>query len=602
MKHFRKIYVAALLAVAVAIGIKYRSSVQDGHIVKAATVSDYVTTSDTMPSDDASNDASDETGSVNYAGSLWRKLIADSVNEGGIQLLIDNKETGLPESALYLGADLGVMIDVEQVKKQLSLSVLDYGESVQIQRAEAVLTLYVGSDEAELNGLKVELSEAVVRVNDTCYMPIDALADYLGYSYAWLYETNTASLTNDEPEEKSYPYAYDYRTVGRISAVKNQADLGTCWAFASLTALETSLLPKLNVSFSVDHMSWHNGYDLTQEEGGEYTMAMAYLLSWRGPVYEEDDPYGDGESPDDLEPVCHVQEVRILDSKDLDGIRKAVFLYGGVETSLYMSVRDADGNASEFYNAEESAYCYIGTEKPNHDVVIVGWDDNYPATNFNTVPEGNGAFICVNSWGEQFGDGGFFYVSYFDSNVGMHNLVYTGVEATDNYDRIYQSDLCGWVGQLGYNREKAYFANVYQVEERESIEAVGFYATGAGTTYDVYVVTDFQSEEDLEGRELVASGTLMNAGYYTIPLEKEIVAEAGTYCAVVVRIQTPGSSRPIAVEYQSSKETYQVDLSDGEGYISLNGNNWDRTETAQHCNVCLKMYTKTAEESEEIQQ
>ena len=67
----------------------------------------------------------------------------------------------------------------------------------------------------------------------------------------------------------------------------------------------------------------------------------------------------------------------------------------------------------------------------------------------------------MNSWGTGFGDGGYFWVSYYDSNVGIYNAAYTKIENTDNYDRIYQSDKCGWVGQLGYGNEEAYFANLY---------------------------------------------------------------------------------------------------------------------------------------------
>ena len=44
-------------------------------------------------------------------------------------------------------------------------------------------------------------------------------------------------------------------------------------------------------------MSMHNNYTLGQDEGGEYTMSMAYLLGWQGPVWESEDPYGDGVSP-----------------------------------------------------------------------------------------------------------------------------------------------------------------------------------------------------------------------------------------------------------------------------------------------------------------
>lgn len=70
-------------------------------------------------------------------------------------------------------------------------------------------------------------------------------------------------------------------------------------------------------------------------------------------------------------------------------------------------------------------------------------------------------------------------MSYYDSNVGIYNAAYTKIENTDNYDRIYQSDKCGWVGQLGYGNEEAYFANLYTANGDEVLEAVGFYATAS---------------------------------------------------------------------------------------------------------------------------
>ena len=50
------------------------------------------------------------------------------------------------------------------------------------------------------------------------------------------------------------PASYDGRKKGRVPAVKNQGNLGTCWAFASLQALEASLLPGESKDFSEDHM------------------------------------------------------------------------------------------------------------------------------------------------------------------------------------------------------------------------------------------------------------------------------------------------------------------------------------------------------------
>ena len=53
-----------------------------------------------------------------------------------------------------------------------------------------------------------------------------------------------------------------------------------------------------------------------KHDGGEYTMGMAYLAAWQGPVYDADDPYGDGVTRDDLAAVKHVQQMLIIDGKD----------------------------------------------------------------------------------------------------------------------------------------------------------------------------------------------------------------------------------------------------------------------------------------------
>ena len=126
-------------------------------------------------------------------------------------------------------------------------------------------------------------------------------------------------------EEAELPSFYDYREEGRSVPVRDQGQFGTCWAFASLTALETSLTPEQICDFSRDHLNFHNDYQMETEEGGSYIMSVSYLTSWQGPVLEEDDPYGDNESPDGLEPVCHVQDVRMPGDRDFEAIRQIVF-------------------------------------------------------------------------------------------------------------------------------------------------------------------------------------------------------------------------------------------------------------------------------------
>ena len=572
MKNRKKFYIIIIAVIALFLGIRFWGAGNDVDIVAGKVMM------------------------VRDAG--WNKALSDNVNRNVLTLTVDGNNVDPGQKNIYMDEHMNVMINESVLKGLLSCAVNRDGNSVTIEKGSNKLKFTANSGYYNVNGEdRPAVGETVVRGKDL-YVPIYAAGDGISYDFEWDPQNYTVSLTNRKPDEKIYPYKYDYRENNKILKVRNQGDLGTCWAFASLTALESSIYPEEDCEFSVDHMTCHNGYNLDQSEGGEYNMAMAYLASWNGPVYEREDPYGDGVSPDGLKPAVHVQEMQVIESKNFDGIKKAIFLYGGVQSSLYMSINDADGNDSPAYNSEKNAYCYIGPEKANHDIVIVGWDDSYSASNFATAPEGDGAFVCVNSWGEDFGDKGYFYVSYFDSNIGVHNLVYTGVEPVNNYDKIYQTDICGRTGQLGYGRGYAYFANAYTPEENEMLRAVGFYATGPDTEYKVYFVDNFDGKESLKNKTLVAEGSVANEGYYTVKVNGDRFMKAGQKCAVIVYINTPNSIHPIAIEYRADEATSTVDIDDGEGYISLEGNYWEHVEETQHCNICLKMYTDTAREQE----
>ncbi|MCC8126753.1 MAG: lectin like domain-containing protein [Clostridiales bacterium] len=390
------------------------------------------------------------------------------------------------------------------------------------------------------------------------------------------------------------PSHYDGRSEGRAARVRDQGELGTCWAFASLSAIESRLLPEEIWDFSEDHMSHDPNFLLGQTGGGEYTMAMAYLLSWRGPVTEEEDPYGDDFSPEDLTAAKHVQEIQILPDGDLEAIKRAVLQWGGVESSLYIDLKNAS-DASDFYNPETAAYCVPAESIPNHDITIVGWDDDFSREAFAGGVTSDGAFLCENSWGTEFGEDGFFYVSYEDRTIGLNNIVYTVIESTDHYTDLYQSDQCGWVGQLGYGAETAWAANVYQTEKETEIAAAGFYAIDRDTEYEVYVVQQVPDKvdgESLQKREKVADGRLTYAGYYTIPFAETIDLNAGERFAVMICLTTPGAVHPIAIEYDAGDGKCRIDLTDGEGYASPDGVSWERVEESQKCNLCLKAYGK----------
>ena len=151
--------------------------------------------------------------------------------------------------------------------------------------------------------------------------------------------------------------------------------------------------------------------------------------------------------------------------------------------------------------------------------------------------------------------------------------------------------MCGWVGQLGHNKESIFGANVFTAESDEVLKAISFYATGKDTEYELFVVPAFTDMESLNQRIPVASGKLSNAGYYTIDFNQEITINAGEKYAVIVHIITPDAIHPLAIEYVADKATASVVTTDGEGYISFAGNQFVNVKEKQDCNICIKAFT-----------
>lgn len=533
-----------------------------------------------------------KSGEMIYDKASWGVLQSADINMRGISLVVDD----IPVNArLYMDENLQLMIVADDISQAFQAAVHLYDEEkVRVQKGDVVLTFVKDEKVYYCNDKKIEDGRYLLEKAGEFYVPLYVLAEKLSCSYTWDAKSNVLAL-KDNWKGSVTPAKYNLQDHKRATKIKNQGTLGTCWAVAALSALETTLKPEENMVFATDHMSIRNSFNIKQNDGGEYTMSLAYLLGWQGPVLVEDDPYGDEVSPAELSPVKHVQEVQIFKKKDIEKIKKAVFFYGAVQSSIYTSMR-SENSRSSYYNRKEAAYCYTGDTQQNHEIIIIGWDDNYPKENFNREVEGDGAFICQNSWGKGFGKDGIFYVSYYDTHIGSQSVVYTKVEDIDNYDNIYQTDLCGWAGQLGYNCDTAYFANAFVTDSYESVKAVGFYATDKDTSYEVYFVPEFKNKNSLENRIMVASGNLKEAGFYTITFDNEQIVQKNQKFAIVVKIKTPGSVHPVAVEYVADDTTKNVDLSDGEGYISMYGTEWNNVEEKQNCNVCMKIYTDEMQE------
>ena len=531
---------------------------------------------------------------------IFKENLVTKMNSDQVTITVEGVVLDEFDYEFYISDDMKLMVESDFLRSLLNCSVLEYRDgTVIVMKGENEIYMEFNSDKALRNGYEtVELGTKVLKdeEKDKLFIPMDAIATYINYRVEYYYESDWVDIARIE-EENALPAAYDMRDYDKVSEVRDQGRYGTCWAFASLGALETTLLPWDDMVFSTDHMSICNSYNLDVNKGGEHTMSIAYLAAWQGPVYEKDDPYGDGVSDPELEAVVHLEEALVINDKDYDVVKSAIFRYGAIETSIYSQMEYVD-SVSKYYSADNSSYYYNGEESPNHDIVIVGWDDNYPKENFTHQPEGDGAFICKNSWGEEFGEDGYFYVSYYDTNICNKAVVYTRVGDADNYDKIYQSDLLGWIGHLGFGKEEAYFANVYTAGKNEELAAVSFYATDKDTEFEVYVVKNFEGTDSFKEKEFVVAGNTKYAGYYTVAFPEAIRLDDNAKYAVVVKIKTPGAVHPIAIEYNVDERTANFDITDGEGYISLYGELWHSAEETQSCNVCLKAFTNYVTEGE----
>ncbi len=514
----------------------------------------------------------------------FAKAKALSINKKGITLKV-NKKTVYPSKGKYfMSPNMNLMIPSDVVEKNLNCACLKYkGDTVVVIKGNTKAILKIGSDKVKINGSDYTIKEKVIKKDSVIYIPSSLFENYLGFAYNWDNDTCTASLT-DTALGNALPTRYNYAEEGRLPKVQDQGQEGTCWAYATLSAIESSLLPNENYEFSRRHLVNYSRKYSGIKNGGDYSFSMAYLTSWNGPVSDNSNGYGKVKK--------HLQSAQILTPKDQEEMKRMVFKYGGVETSIYLQ-RSVSADGSPYYNSSEAAYAYEGDSHANHDVVVVGWDDHFPKENFPINVKRDGAFICLNSWGEDFGKGGLFYVSYDCVAFGEVSICYTQIDDVNNYDNIYQSDLCGWTGIMGYkNQSSAYFANVFRAKNNEKIKAVGFYATEENTDFEVFVCDQFKGLNSLSARgRAVANASYENKGFYTINLDKSYNVKKGQKFSIIVKAHKSNKKmRLVPVETTTKSMKKKANLKDGEGYISADGMNWQSTEK-QKCNVCLKAYT-----------
>ena len=436
-----------------------------------------------------------------------------------------------------------------------------------------------------------------------------------------LLEGNSAFASSD------YVPKYDPRESSKITEVKNQQSLGVCWSFAGIGALETYLALNNygNYDLSEEHLRWwatlnDNGYGWNRNsyDGAPTQVAPGYLTSYLGGVkLERDIPYEcytDALKPGNMD-ICkglyNVTDLEYVDN-DINKVKEAIIKYGAVATTFYKS--------STYLNKEKCAYnCKTNNSYgANHNVIIVGWDDNYSKDNFknNYKPDNNGAWLIKDSNGTSTSEGGYLWISYedkyiLDTSVNKLNYAIRNIRKTDDGSKVYEYDDYGATSNLslkvnGNKAQKMVYANVFDfTSDYNILDKVMINTKAEGAKYSIYYGYVFGNEPviDYNSMILLKSGIVDFKGYMTFDFDDiEIPKGKG---AIVVELD--GTDENINVSLGCEKDLYYTDgnlaykanAALGESYIYSEGKvidiNKDYTDSPR--NLSIKAITKKSNDT-----
>ena len=556
------------------------------------------TTSTLNPSYEIQVSLNDLSNSSSLSGVLPETIVIFTSDDGTFNYTTANMTDHATNT--YTGnSTVYASIDNQVMQLNSKINPILYAENITVKNTSSVnLTIYQNNDitgtvklkvnnqTRTLNANKKLTTKITLNTNQTGTIPV-----YLEYSgdkkYNPINYTTYISITpttyiindtitrlyNKNSTDITLPSSYSLVEEGQVTEIKSQGNSGSCVSFATIGAIESSVLKATNISMDLSENNVKNmfklysilGYQgLEPNDGGYDFEAIGYMASALGPVYEEMDEYSTMSHISNIfNSSLQIQNIYIVPSRqsftDNDLIKEAIMKYGAVYTGI------KSGSGTNLYNPN----IYQAT----HAVSIVGWDDNYSKSNFQTRPPGDGAFIIRNSWGPNTGINGYQYVSYYDVVIG--NLAYVGdytsvnfaVDYNNNYNytRLYQYDTVDYVYSLDRNNGQYWIKNKYHVDKNESIAAIGsYFMDTTGYQMQLYINDNLVT---------TVNSTLDYPGYRTIELDNLYRVSENDEITVILNIKQNLNSSVLYVPLADND--YPLDLTEGLSYLSFDGINYD---------------------------
>ena len=427
-----------------------------------------------------------------------------------------------------------------------------------------------------------------------------------------------------------------------VTPVKNQFKTGTCWAHSALSTVETLILRQTNttkedLNLSEGHMALNSSRGYNLNSGGNNYAAWRYFSTLAGPVSEKSFPnytitseFTGSELKAMADSKGKHHEYYIAEAKEYknttENIKRAVYNNYSVTSGYYYDKdnKGVDKKDSKKYHFIKKVKFTIkdseGKEKTiespitNHQVTIVGWDDEIEIENKNGE-KAKGAFLVKNSWGtdnedtkdnkDQI-DKGYYWISYasFPSENSNNLLVFTKVEKRiDNVKNVYtypDANVPNSIGCMKFDNSPVSIINVFNRgdQDPEEITKVNLYNSNTnGMSYTLYIsqdgdlvdsnkTIDFTIDTkkvkrplyETKGKwEKISEGRINDRGYATIDLAKAYKLDKETFA---LRLDIASSDNVTYVNYSPVENYPHVEVYNDFGYknsyISYGNVNKDR--------------------------